>query len=343
MQKMLSAAVRHTARSVRTCSSYVKQARFLFDLKENDDTCRQALKSGSFYLFHNLSPLIRKSGNTFYIPAVSSPDLLQVLGSCGKDKFSLEDSVLLGCSESCVTEFALDLGSLEKSALEQELSGKFTDLSKAVAKIDRKMDAENLLLLCRARSLLQWHDSHQYCSKSGKPTTKNVSGSKRVCHVNGLIYYPQMAPVIITLVSCKNRCLLAHQENFPPGMYTALAGYCEIGETLEETIRREIAEEVGLVVDTIRYSGSQHWPFPGSSLMLACQATVKDDKLDINRAEIKDARWFTLEEVTEALQVKMSPSKLPDDTLPVWVPPKFAIAHHLIQEWVQEQKALNGS
>ncbi|KAG8556627.1 hypothetical protein GDO81_018141 [Engystomops pustulosus] len=114
-------------------------------------------------------------------------------------------------------------------------------------------------------------------------------------------------------------------------------------ETLEETVRREVAEEVGLVVDTIRYSGSQHWPFPSSSLMLACQATVKDDKLEINRAEIADARWFTLEEVMEALQVKMMPSKLPDGTLPVWVPPKFAIAHQLIQEWVQEQKSLRGS
>ncbi|XP_071986155.1 NAD(P)H pyrophosphatase NUDT13, mitochondrial isoform X2 [Engystomops pustulosus] len=194
-----------------------------------------------------------------------------------------------------------------------------------------------------AQSLLRWHDMHQYCSKSGKPTQKNVSGSKRVCPSNGIIYYPQMSPVVITLVSSRRRCLLAHQESFPAGMYTALAGFCEIGETLEETVRREVAEEVGLVVDTIRYSGSQHWPFPSSSLMLACQATVKDDKLEINRAEIADARWFTLEEVMEALQVKMMPSKLPDGTLPVWVPPKFAIAHQLIQEWVQEQKSLRGS
>ncbi|XP_069836619.1 NAD(P)H pyrophosphatase NUDT13, mitochondrial isoform X2 [Dendropsophus ebraccatus] len=300
---MLSAVVRHSARSVRLCSSYVKQARFLFELKENDETCRQALRSGSFYLFHNFSPLVRKSGSSFYAPAVTGP------------------------------------GSFEKSALEEEFSGKFTDLRKAFVQIN----GEDGCLLSKAQSLLRWHDCHQYCSKSGKPTWKNVSGSKRVCQSNGIIYYPQTSPVVITLVSSGNRCLLAHQESFPAGMYTALAGFCEIGEKLEEAIRREVAEEVGLVVDTISYSGSQHWPFPTSSLMLACQATVKDDRLEINRSEIEDARWFTLEEVIEALQVKILPPKLPDGTFPVWVPPKIAIAHQLIQEWVQEQKALHGS
>ncbi|XP_069836617.1 NAD(P)H pyrophosphatase NUDT13, mitochondrial isoform X1 [Dendropsophus ebraccatus] len=336
---MLSAVVRHSARSVRLCSSYVKQARFLFELKENDETCRQALRSGSFYLFHNFSPLVRKSGSSFYAPAVTGPDLLQVLSSYGKDKINLEDSVLVSCTDSSIAQFAVDLGSFEKSALEEEFSGKFTDLRKAFVQIN----GEDGCLLSKAQSLLRWHDCHQYCSKSGKPTWKNVSGSKRVCQSNGIIYYPQTSPVVITLVSSGNRCLLAHQESFPAGMYTALAGFCEIGEKLEEAIRREVAEEVGLVVDTISYSGSQHWPFPTSSLMLACQATVKDDRLEINRSEIEDARWFTLEEVIEALQVKILPPKLPDGTFPVWVPPKIAIAHQLIQEWVQEQKALHGS
>ncbi|XP_073441924.1 NAD(P)H pyrophosphatase NUDT13, mitochondrial [Dendrobates tinctorius] len=336
MQKMLSAAVSHTARTVRCCSSYVKQTRFLYELKENDDSCRLAWNSGSFYLFHNLSPLVRTSGNRFYVPAYSCPDLLKTLSTYGKDRINLEDSVLIGCSDSSITQFALDLGSIEKSALEHELSGKFTDLRNAFLHVD----GEDGYLLSRAQSLLRWHDCHQYCSKSGKPTQKNVSGSNRVCHANGMIYYPHVSPVVITLVSSKNRCLLVHQKTFPAGMYTALAGFCEIGETLEETVRREVAEEVGLVVDTVRYSGSQHWPLPTSSLMLACQATAKDDELNINKAELEEARWFTLEEVIEALGVKMLPSKLPDGTLPVWVPPKFAIAHQLIQEWVQEQKSL---
>ncbi|XP_075072670.1 NAD(P)H pyrophosphatase NUDT13, mitochondrial [Mixophyes fleayi] len=335
---MFSAAVRLPSRSfyIRLCSSYVKQTRFLFELKENDDACRQALQSGSFYLFHKLSPLVRKSSSCYYSPAINHTDLLKILSNYGEDKLNLEDSVLVGCSNSCIAEFALDLGTLEQSNLEKEFSGKFTDLPKAVVKIDGKDGA----VLSRAQALLRWHQTNQYCSNSGQLTQKNLSGSKRVCRSNGMIYYPQMTPVVITLVSSRNRCLLAHQESFPAGMYTALAGFCEIGETVEEAVRREVAEEVGLVVDALRYSGSQHWPFPNSSLMVACQATVKAEELVINRAEIEDARWFSLEEVIEALQVKMMPSNLPDGTLPIWVPPKFAIAHQLIQEWVQEQKAL---
>ncbi|XP_073452646.1 NAD(P)H pyrophosphatase NUDT13, mitochondrial isoform X1 [Aquarana catesbeiana] len=329
-------AVRCPARClyVRWCSSYVKQTRFLFELKENDEICRQALKLGSFYLFHNLSPLVRKSDSTYYAPVVSCSELMKTLSQHGADKVTLEESVLVGCSESYTAEFALDLGNLEQSNLEKELSGKFTDFRKAIVKIDGRDGS----LLSRGQALLRWHENNQFCSKSGEPTQKNVSGSKRVCSSNGMIYYPQMSPVVITLVSCGNRCLLAHQETFPPGMYTALAGFCEIGETLEETIQREVAEEVGLEVDSLRYSGSQHWPFPNSSLMVACQATVKNDKLNINKAELKDARWFSLDEVIEALQVKMMPPKMADGTMPVWVPPRFAIAHHLIQEWVQEQK-----
>ncbi|KAM4636431.1 NAD(P)H pyrophosphatase NUDT13, mitochondrial isoform 1-T3 [Discoglossus pictus] len=320
---------------IRLCSSYVKHSRYLFELKENDDACRLAMKSGSFYVFHNLLPFIQKSGSSYSSPALSEEELKKILIKYGRDERIIEDSVLIGCSDSSVAKFALDLGPLEKSTLESELVGVFTDLPRAVL----KLQGNKAPLLSRAQALLRWHDSHQYCSKSGKPTQKNVSGSKRVCSANGIIYYPQMSPVVITLVSHKNRCLLARQERFPPGMYTALAGFCDIGETLEETVRREVAEEVGLEIDTIRYSGSQHWPFPNSSLMVACQATVKQDKIDANLIELETARWFSLKEVEEALKRGITPSKQEDGTLPVWVPPKWAIAHHLIREWVKEQKA----
>ncbi|KAM4702856.1 NAD(P)H pyrophosphatase NUDT13, mitochondrial [Rhinophrynus dorsalis] len=320
----------------RLCSSYVKHTRYLFELKENDDVCRNALKLGSFYLFHNFSPFLRKSGSSYSAPAISASEVQKILNDYGKDERMIEDSVLIGCSDSCVAEFALDLGSLERSCLEKGLSGTFTDLRKALLQL-RGNDAP---LLSRAQALLRWHETHQYCSKTGKPTHKNVSGSKRVCSANGMIYYPQMSPVVITLVSYKNRCLLARQETFPAGMYTALSGFCDIGETLEETVRREVAEEVGLEVESLRYSGSQHWPFPNSSLMVACQATVQQEEINLNTQELESARWFSLEEVEEALRRPYVPYKQEDGTMPVWVPPKWAIAHHLIQEWVEEQKTL---
>ncbi|XP_053547884.1 NAD(P)H pyrophosphatase NUDT13, mitochondrial isoform X3 [Bombina bombina] len=299
--KMLGRVARRpvTSLCIRHYSSYVRHTRFLFELKENDEACRQALRSGSFYVFHNLSPFLRKSDGCYSAPTVNAS------------------------------------GSLEKSNLEEELAGTFTDLRKAFLQL-RGMGTP---CLSQAQALLRWHDTHQYCSKTGKPTQKNVSGSKRVCSANGTIYYPQMSPVVITLVSHRDRCLLARQPGFPPGMYTALAGFCDIGETLEETVRREVAEEVGLEVDSLRYSGSQHWPFPNSSLMVACHAAVMRDEINVNSVELEAARWFTLEEVEEALQRDHRAINKSDGTIPVWVPPKWAIAHHLIREWVQEQRA----
>ncbi|NP_001086916.1 nudix hydrolase 13 L homeolog isoform X1 [Xenopus laevis] len=319
----------------RLYSSYIKNARYLFHLKENDDICRQALKLGSFYLFHNLSPFLRNIGSSYSFPAVSSSELHKILIEHERNEQMMEESVLIGCSDSCSAEFAIDLGSLERSRLETELGGKFTDLRKA----SLQLRVKDTPLMSQAQALLRWHESHQYCSKTGKPTQKNLSGSKRVCQGNGLIYYPQMSPVIITLVSHRKRCLLARQDSFPAGMYTALSGFCDIGETLEETVRREVAEEVGLEVESIRYSASQHWPFPNSSLMLACHATVLQEELCINTAEIESAKWFSLEEVEEALKWQKVPPKQEDGTVPVWVPPKLAIANHLIQEWVQEQRS----
>ncbi|XP_075466912.1 NAD(P)H pyrophosphatase NUDT13, mitochondrial isoform X2 [Ascaphus truei] len=210
----------------RLCSMYVNQTRYVFELKENDDVCRRALQLGSFYLFHNLSPFLRKSGRIYSAPAVSTSELQRILKECGRGEQKMEDSVLIGCTDSCVAEFALDLGPLERPSLEAELKGTFTDLRKAFL----QLRGEDAPLLSRAQALLRWHEAHQYCSKTGKPTQKNVSGSKRVCSANGMIYYPQMSPVVITLVSHRNRCLLARQENFPEGMYTALAGFCDIAQ-----------------------------------------------------------------------------------------------------------------
>ncbi|XP_043912044.1 NAD(P)H pyrophosphatase NUDT13, mitochondrial [Protopterus annectens] len=318
----------------RFCSDYVKQMRYLFNLKEDDDACRQALTSGTFYLFHNLAPLLQKSkeGNT--APQINASEVNTILEKMGQQEMKLEDSVLIDCSEREVAQFALDLGLLEKSALESNLQGKFVDLRKALLLLNGK----NAPLLMKAQALLRWHASNQYCSQTGQPTQKSVSGSKQICSANGKIYYPQMSPVVITLVSDGSRCLLARQEAFPAGMYTALAGFCDIGETVEDAVHREVAEEVGLEVEAVKYTGSQHWSFPDSSLMIACHATVHPKKTQIllNKFELEDAHWFSVEEVLMALNRGVF-LKGESGTVPVWVPPKWAIAHHLIQEWAQQQ------
>uniref|UniRef100_A0A8C8RIT0 NAD(+) diphosphatase n=1 Tax=Pelusios castaneus TaxID=367368 RepID=A0A8C8RIT0_9SAUR len=322
----------------RLHSTYVKKMRYLSELKEDDVFCKQAQNSGTFYLFHNLSPFLQKVGSKYLAPQISVAEIKMALGRFKENEKIIEDSVLIGCSDECMAYFALDLGSLEKSAIESEFKGSFTELRKAFFQLDGR-DAP---LLSSAQALLRWHDTHQYCSKTGQPIKKNLAGSKRVCHTNGIIYYPQMSPAVITLVSDGSRCLLARQASFPKGMYSALAGFCDVGETLEETVRREVAEEVGLEVESLWYSASQHWPFLNSSLMIAYHARVQPQqtKININKLELEAASWFSLEEVVEALRRGAKSLKQENGNFSFYVPPKWAIAHQLIQEWVKQQQSV---
>ncbi|NWR65335.1 NUD13 protein, partial [Bucorvus abyssinicus] len=319
----------------RLHSTYVRKMRYLNELKEDDTLCRQAQTSGTFYLFHNLSPFLQKVGEKYVVPQLSAAEMKRMLEKLRETEQCIEKSVLIGCSDEHVPHFALDLEALEKSIMESELKGSFTDLRKALFVVDVK-DAP---LLASAQSLLRWHDSHQYCSKTGQPTQRNVAGSKCVCHASGITYYPQMSPVVIMLVSDGSQCLLARQPSFPQGMYTALSGFCDMGENVEETVRREVAEEVGLEVESLWYSASQHWPFPSSCLMIACHVLVRaqQPEISMNTLELEEARWFGLEEIVEGLKREPGSSKQDNGSFLPWFPPKQAIAHQLICEWVKQQ------
>ncbi|XP_015283627.1 PREDICTED: nucleoside diphosphate-linked moiety X motif 13 isoform X2 [Gekko japonicus] len=322
----------------RFCSTYIRRMRYLSELKEDDAACSQAYNSGSFFLFHNLSPFLQQKGKMFLAPKINAPEMKRILMKLSRSERQIEDSMLVGCSEECTPYFALDLGSLERTAIESELGGSFADSRKTFFRLEE----EHTALIFSAQALLRWHNNNKYCGKTGQPTKKNLSGSKRVCHSSEIIYYPQMSPVVITLVSDGSRCLLVRQASFPKGMYTALSGFCDMGESLEETVRREVAEEVGLEVESLWYSASQHWPFPNSSLMIGCHATVcpQKSKISINRQELEAANWFSLEEVEQALGRAPNPSQEEEDDLSFWVPPKQAIAHRLIQEWVKKQAVI---
>ncbi|KAM6185333.1 NAD(P)H pyrophosphatase NUDT13, mitochondrial isoform 3-T3 [Rhynchocyon petersi] len=182
----------------RLLSTYVTKARYIFELKEDDDACKRAHQAGAFYLFHSLAPLLQKSEQQQYLaPRYNLAELERLLGKFGHDAKRIEDSVLIGCSEQHEAWFALDLGlnnppstnaCLQKPEMEAELKGSFTELRKALLQLNVK-DAS---LLSTAQALLHWHDAHQFCSRSGQPTKKNMAGSKRVCPSNEIIYYPQV-------------------------------------------------------------------------------------------------------------------------------------------------------
>ncbi|KAM6185332.1 NAD(P)H pyrophosphatase NUDT13, mitochondrial isoform 2-T2 [Rhynchocyon petersi] len=199
----------------RLLSTYVTKARYIFELKEDDDACKRAHQAGAFYLFHSLAPLLQKSEQQQYLaPRYNLAELERLLGKFGHDAKRIEDSVLIGCSEQHEAWFALDLGlnnppstnaCLQKPEMEAELKGSFTELRKALLQLNVK-DAS---LLSTAQALLHWHDAHQFCSRSGQPTKKNMAGSKRVCPSNEIIYYPQ---IHVNLRELEAAAWFSHEE-----------------------------------------------------------------------------------------------------------------------------------
>src|SRR5690606_6761656 len=153
------------------------------------------------------------------------------------------------------------------------------------------LSPEELALYGAARSLLDWHARHRFCSRCGKPTTPAKGGWQRDCAACEAQHFPRVDPVAIMLVECDGKVLLGRQSRFPPNSYSALAGFVEPGETIEEAVAREVFEEAGVRVRDVRYVASQPWPFP-SQLMIGCIGYADSLALAIDRTEIEEARWF---------------------------------------------------
>jgi NAD+ diphosphatase len=178
-----------------------------------------------------------------------------------------------------------------------------------------------------ARSLVDWHARHRFCARCGAPTKLVKGGWQRHCDGCGADHFPRTDPVTIMLVEHEDRLLLGRQPRFPPKMYSALAGFVEPGETIEEAVAREIHEEAGVRVRDVRYIASQPWPFP-SQLMIGCTSVADVPELTIDTTELEDARWFTRAELEEARAAGEAGTEL------LYFPRPFAIAHHLIAWWL---------
>ncbi len=150
----------------------------------------------------------------------------------------------------------------------------------------------------RAVQIVDWDRNHQFCSRCGAPTRDHIGERSKQCPACGLVSYPRLSPAIIVRVERNDdegrRILLARAQRFPTGMFSVLAGFVEPGETLEECVQREVHEEVGILVDNIRYFGSQPWPFP-NSLMIAFVADYAAGEIVIDPAEIAEANWFAVD------------------------------------------------
>jgi len=155
-----------------------------------------------------------------------------------------------------------------------------------------RMDEALLGVAGQALQLIEWDRNHQFCGQCGTPTQRRADERGRRCPGCELIAYPRLSPVVMVRVVHEGQILLARAPRFAPGVYSVLAGFVEAGETLEQAIHREVAEEVGIQVHNLRYFASQSWPFP-HSLMIAFTANHAGGELRADGQEILDARWFT--------------------------------------------------
>jgi NAD+ diphosphatase len=185
------------------------------------------------------------------------------------------------------------------------------------------LGASTLGELAQGASLLTWHVSHKFCGKCGGATMMRAGGYKRLCTACATEHFPRSDPVAIMLAVTGDRCLLGRGRHFAPGMYSALAGFIEPGETIENAVRRETFEEAGIKLGRVIYHASQPWPFP-YSLMIGCFGEALNEDIHADMNELEDCRWFARDEVRAMLD-KSHPS--------ISVPPEGAIAHHLIRAW----------
>jgi NAD+ diphosphatase len=180
--------------------------------------------------------------------------------------------------------------------------------------------------MAQGAALLAWHASHRFCGRCGHATEMRAGGYKRVCPACSAEHFPRTDPVAIMLTVTPEKCLLGRGAHFAPGMYSALAGFIEPGETIEAAVRRETLEEAGIRLGRVVYHASQPWPFP-FSLMIGCFGEALDEKVHRDAAELEDCRWFPRAEVVSMLE-----QRHPDG---INVPPPGAIAHHLIRYWAE--------
>jgi len=181
-------------------------------------------------------------------------------------------------------------------------------------------------LFATAVSLGRWHGTHPHCARCGARTDIIRGGWSRRCPDCEAEHFPRVDPVVMMLVEHGDTVLLGRQPHYPPRRYSALAGFLEVGETIEDAVRRELREESGIEVDEIEYVTSQPWPFP-SSLMIGCTARALSTELTIDTKELEDARWFSRGDVQAALAGR--------EDAPFQAPPRFAIARTLLEHWAE--------
>ena len=218
--------------------------------------------------------------------------------------------------------FAVDLeGAIDPADGPLEGLGRFEDLRM----IALNLPEPDAAILATAKAMFEWRRRHRHCAVCGHASEPADGGWKRVCPSCKAEHFPRTDPVVIMLATHGEKCLLGRQAVWPKGMFSALAGFLEPGENIEEACARELNEEAGLNATRVRYHSTQPWPYP-SSLMIGLIAEVADDKAAPDQTELEEVRWFTREEARAVLRGEFPGA---------FAPPPLAIAHQLIKAWAE--------
>lgn len=278
--------------------------------RRDADWLAQALKAPTTRIapFNKLRPFVIEQGDRTEVGWLGAHALGSVISASATTLF-------LGLDKEGAAHFAVDApepGSLKEL-------GSFDDLRA----LGPRLPADDLAMLGCAKSVFEWHGRHRFCANCGAESEIVEAGWKRVCPKCKAEHFPRVDPVGIMVPVFGDACLLGRQRMWPRGMYSALAGYVEPGETIEEAIARETLEEAGLRVSEVRLLSNQPWPFP-HSLMVGAIAIVENNVETVDTHELESARWFTREEARLMLD-----GRHPD----AFCPPPFAIAHQILKVW----------
>ncbi len=268
----------------------------------------------------NLSPLILPE-----LQAGAGRDMGWLPRAALKDFFRDDSLVIfLGLNRRQKPLFGLDISAFPDPENFGDLKGmgQFEDLRELAMAGD--IAATELAIVAQAKALIDWHKRHQFCSVCGAASHFAEAGYKRICLSCGAEHFPRTDPVVIMLGVYEDQCLIGRQNGWPEHMFSALAGFVEPGETIEEAVAREMMEEAGVDIESVDYIASQPWPFP-ASLMIGCIAQTTSQTLNIDGVELAEARWVSRDEVRAALRGEGT----------LGVPPKMAIAHHLIRAFAE--------
>lgn len=235
-------------------------------------------------------------------------------------------TVFLGINKRGKALFAADVSATKDAENHPALKGQgaFEDL-RGLAMAGEITPSE-LAIMAQAKSMIDWHARHGFCAVCGSKSEMAEAGYKRVCPSCKAEHFPRTDPVVIMLATIGDKCFLGRQKIWPAGMHSALAGFVEPGESIEEAVARELEEEAGISVSSVTYHSTQPWPYP-SSLMIGCHAVADSEDFKVDGIELSEGRWFTRAEAKAILAGEG------DGT--TWFPPPFAIAHQLIKAFAE--------